>query len=245
MLSDGNVVAFDNAFTNVYNSDDALKIANSSENLGIKKDDKILALEARSPVTGADTVFYTFSNLRRQGYQFRFKPENMAPGISAKLVDKFLNTTSDISLTDTSSVDFVITADPASALPDRFYLIFKASSGLQSGLPAAVKNPVQKHNIVIGKSQGNMEITKTGISIYPNPVINKTVHIQFINQPKGSYLLEIINTAGSTIYTKTIHSDVNNFIELMQIKESTPSGDYQLKIVAPGNIITVKSFIIQ
>ncbi len=126
-LADGNLVAFDENFMNGFDANDALKISNTGENFGIRGAGKILALEARKPVVTEDTVFYSFGNLRRQLYQLRFKPDNMASsGMTAFLVDKFLNTTNAVDLNGPSTVDFTITTDVASASADRFYIIFKA-----------------------------------------------------------------------------------------------------------------------
>ena len=126
ILSDGNIVAFDPDFSNDYNGDDALKISNTGENIGIKRGDNLLAIEARSPVAAEDTVFYNFSGMKLQSYQLRFYPENLSSGgLTAMLVDKFLNNITPISLADSSSVNFNITTNAASYAADRFYVIFK------------------------------------------------------------------------------------------------------------------------
>ena len=125
MLSDGNVLAFDEAFSNGYDANDALKIPNAGENIAIVRNSRQLALEARQPVAVTDTIFYTFNNIRRTAYHLKFNPENMAAGLEAKLVDKFLNTTTPISLTSTTMVDFGITTEAGSWATDRFYLVFK------------------------------------------------------------------------------------------------------------------------
>ncbi len=138
-LSDGNVVAFDPAFSNGLDANDAFKLTNTSENMGIKRAGKTMALEAKAPVVGSDTVFYTFSNLKRQTYQLRFSPENMDSELTALLIDKFMNTTTAVSLTGNSAVDFTITTDPLSSAADRFYLIFNRV------IPAAITQIAGTH----------------------------------------------------------------------------------------------------
>ncbi|MEI2750128.1 MAG: PKD-like domain-containing protein [Ferruginibacter sp.] len=126
-LSDGNVVALDDDFSNDHDANDALKIMNTGENIGVVKSGNNYALETRKMVNSSDTVYYRMNNLRRQTYQFRFNPENMAnAGLEAKLVDKFLNTTTPVALNGITSVDFTVTTDAASAAADRFYVVFKA-----------------------------------------------------------------------------------------------------------------------
>jgi hypothetical protein len=125
-LADGNIITFDTEFNNSIDDNDALKISNTGENIGIRNGNKILAIEARSPVVTEDTLFYNLNNLRRQTYQMRFHPENIAPGMTAFIVDKFLNTITPVELSSPSTVDFTITTDAASGAADRFYIVFKA-----------------------------------------------------------------------------------------------------------------------
>ncbi len=123
---DGNAVAFDKSFSNNYNGQDALKMNNADENIGIFSNERQLTIEARKPVKNNDTIFYNISNLRLDAYQLRFGPENMSSlMMSAWLVDKFLNTMTPVSLSDSTTIDFSITADAGSYAADRFYLVFK------------------------------------------------------------------------------------------------------------------------
>ncbi len=125
-LVDGNAVAFDPAFENSLGSDDAVKLENFGENFGINSNNRILSVEARSPVLDSDTIFYTFSKLRQQPYQLRFAPANMSTsGLTAYFIDQLTHSSRALSLSDTTVVDFSITADPASMEPGRFYVVFK------------------------------------------------------------------------------------------------------------------------
>ena len=67
ILADGNAVAFSNSFSDKVDKDDALKIANTGENFGIKRNDKNLAIEARFPVQITDTVFYAIKQSEAAG----------------------------------------------------------------------------------------------------------------------------------------------------------------------------------
>jgi len=125
LIADGNAVAFDNNFVNTIDADDAAKMMNSGENFGIKREGKILAIEARSPVENSDTIFYNISNFGRQTYQLHFEPENMrGSSFSAKLIDKYLKTNTPLSLDDTSTVAITVNADAASATADRLMVVF-------------------------------------------------------------------------------------------------------------------------
>lgn len=66
-IADGAVVAFDPQFNNLYDANDAVKMANGGENLGIRHTNgKLLSIEARSLVQRTDTVFLDFSNLKNK-----------------------------------------------------------------------------------------------------------------------------------------------------------------------------------
>ena len=124
-MYDGNVVAFNPAYSNVFDADDALKLDNATENFGISRNGRTLALEARKNVAGTDTVFYHFTNLKTHAYQLRFVPENLeGSGLIAYLVDKFTGLTTVVNLSGNTQVDFTVTSDAASADPGRFYLVF-------------------------------------------------------------------------------------------------------------------------
>ncbi|MEP6750517.1 MAG: hypothetical protein ABJB86_22460, partial [Bacteroidota bacterium] len=125
MIADGNIVAFQGGFGNGLNQYDAEKIINAGENFGIICNEKILAVEAREPISDYDTIFYHFQNLRQQSYTLRFFPVNISTTLTAFLVDRFNNNSTVINLMDSSVFDFIITADIASADPDRFILVFK------------------------------------------------------------------------------------------------------------------------
>lgn len=126
-IADGNIVAFENGLGNEFNDLDAVKIMNAGENLGISRNSNLLSVEAREEVISSDTIFYHLQNLRQQSYQFRFSPVNMQSGLTAFLIDRFNNTNTPISLTDSSFIDFTIGAGISSQAADRFILVFRQS----------------------------------------------------------------------------------------------------------------------
>ena len=150
MAADGNIVAFDAGFNNHYDRDDALKILNGGENLGILCMGKLLAVEARRPLSNNDTIFYSFSNLRNQTYKFRFAPENLyIPGMKGYLVDKYLGTKTAVSLSDTTLVSFTVSTDPASADPARFMLVFKRSGPVRPVIFAGIHAIKQGEQVMV------------------------------------------------------------------------------------------------
>jgi hypothetical protein len=131
VMADGNSVAFDESYSNNLDGKDAIKLLNSGENFGIKRAGKTLSIESRSLLNTTDTIYYSMSNMAQRTYQLRFSPENMqSAGIQAFLLDKFLNTSTPLSLTDSSFVNVSVTSNAASAAADRFKVVFRQMNAL-------------------------------------------------------------------------------------------------------------------
>lgn len=125
-MADGNVVAIDPSFKNSLDANDALKISNTGENLGIANHSRILAVDTRSEIAENDTIFYNMSGMRLQPYQLKISPEGFSSNrLAAFLTDKFTQATLPVSLTDSTFINFQITSDALSFAPGRFYIVFK------------------------------------------------------------------------------------------------------------------------
>lgn len=301
ILADGNAVAFSNSFSNKVDKDDALKIANAGENFGIKSNDKNLAIEARFPVQITDTVFYAISNLKRQEYRLLFFPKNMNTALSAFLIDRYLKTEKEVSLADSTSVNFSVTQDAASASSGRFMIVFRANNALPVSFMSVnafrqnqyilvewkVENEIGLKEYGVEHSTGGshfstiatipaLNISKTAyqfpdnnpaignnyyrirsldmdgkiahsavvkifneniksaISVYPNPLVNGKINLQFTGQPSGNYQVRLFNSAGQELLVKTINHLSDNISETIQLRKNLPHGVYQLEITGPG-----------
>jgi hypothetical protein len=125
--ADGNIVAFEDGLGNQLNEHDAQKLPNPGENFSITRGGQLLAVEAHDALAQQDTIFFHLQNLKKQPYQFRFATVNLPQYFQAYLVDRFTNISTVINLTDSSFVNFVVTADAGSSMPDRFMLVFQQS----------------------------------------------------------------------------------------------------------------------
>ena len=226
-IADGNVLAFDQSFTNDYEANDALKILNAGENFGIDNDHKILAIEARSLVTRTDTIQYNLGNLRAQTYQFRFGPENMAgSGITAFLEDRFLRTSTLVSLLDSSFKDFSVTGDPASAAADRFRLIFIKRTRTTGSIPLIVadnkpaKSPVAEINTTV-----------PSISVYPNPVVEGLMQVRFNNKTAGDYTLQLTTGGGQLVLQTNVYVSGKSTIRSVKLGAIT-AGYFLLNVIS-------------
>lgn len=73
-------------------------------------------------------------------------------------------------------------------------------------------------------------ITKNNISVYPNPVVNKTFAIQFDKLPAGKYSIEINDVNGKRVITKTIAiNGLQN--ERLPLPKASSAGLYFIKVL--------------
>ena len=127
-IADGNRVVFDAQYSNGIDGNDAIKIINPGENFGLLRDSRILAVEARQPITNGDTLFYNMTHLVAQQYTLYIVPQNLsATTVNAELVDRYLNTRRTISLRDSNRFTVEITADPASSAVNRLIVVFTST----------------------------------------------------------------------------------------------------------------------
>ena len=149
-VADGNAVAFDPAFSNKIDGDDALKLANSGENFGIKRSGKLLAVEARSMITSNDTIFFNMSSMRRQTYLLQIVPVNMqSETLQPYLVDSYLNTSTALGLSDTNRITFSVTSAAASFAPNRFSIVFREMAALPVTLTSVQATP-ENNAVIVG-----------------------------------------------------------------------------------------------
>ena len=122
---------------------------NSGENFGLKRDGKVLAVEAKAPVTAADTIFYNMSSMQQKTYQLRIVPVNMqSDNLQAFLLDQFLNTSTALSLSDTNFVNFSVTSNAASKAANRFSVVFRQMAALPVTL-TSVRATLQNNNVLV------------------------------------------------------------------------------------------------
>ena len=128
-IADGNRVVFSSTYANEVDKYDALKISNAGVNFGLLRNQKKLIVEGRQPIHVADTLHYNMSNLNNGSYKLGFSVQNIPAGNEAFLIDKFFQTSTPVSLADSSFYSFTTTAVAASKAADRFMLVFKSAAG--------------------------------------------------------------------------------------------------------------------
>lgn len=114
---------------------------------------------------------------------------------------------------------------------DNFYRIKATSIGGQ----------VQYSEIVKVGSSNN----KPAITVYPNPVKDKTLQVRFEQQGSGRYQLQLLATNGQTVFVKELLLNNNsNQVQTLAIPQQLSVGNYQLKIQKPdGSVETIKLWV--
>jgi hypothetical protein len=142
------------------------------------------------------------------------------------------------------------------------YEVEKSSDGsafLQAGIVAALNkgaaaynwtdsNPIEGNNYYRIKSMskdGKINYTKIlkvvngkiiiNISVYPNPIIDGSIHLQMADQPAGIYAIKLTNSLGQVLIASKIMHTESNSIETISVGHLT-KGVYHLEVIKPdGN----------
>lgn len=87
--------------------------------------------------------------------------------------------------------------------------------------------------------------TAPSISVYPNPVTDGLIKVRFIDQEKGTYMLELNDAKGSLVYKGSVMVTSDQLIENIQLAAKMPAGNYTLRIVSPGGIASSSLVLLQ
>ncbi len=259
IVADGNVVAFSPAYSNAIDGNDALKMLAGGENFGLRRDGKILAIEARDEVNDNDTLHYYMTNVAKKPYRLHFEPVNLyRANVQPYLLDNFLQTTTPISIYDTTGIDINITTTAGSAAADRFKVIFRPLAPLAVTI-TSIKAVLNKNDIdvtwTVSEEEG-IEIYEVEKSLDGNQFV-KTHSTKALNR-QGSryswkdenpvtgfqyYRIKIISQKGEVNYSEIIKVLVNNPSSKISVYpnpvvdgkinvrfEDQPEGKYSLRL---------------
>ncbi len=94
-------------------------------------------------------------------------------------------------------------------------------------IKAIDKNGVTTYTSIALVNIGN---GKTSINIYPNPVQNRMINIQFTNLPNGKYQLILYNNIGQQIFNRTIEHSGGSGAQGLILPSNTKPGAYIVKL---------------
>ncbi len=201
-------------------SDDADKISNFGENIYLMRDNRKLILEDRPMISAGETVILFTANTGIKKYRLKIEGfDFVQTDIPARLEDKFLGTSTKLDLRGNNDYDYSITADPASAAPDRFSIVF-------------------------GDKKADVTIGGKGINIYPNPVTGQSIGMQFNDAAAGVYQLRLISSMGQVVFTRSItHGGTSTFYTIDMGKQVS-AGSYRMEIIRPDHSKLIKALVI-
>ena len=319
ILADGVLSEFNYIFSPAVNMEDGSKMENINENLAILRDGHLLAIERRPFADNNDTLFLNLTNINTRDYRFRFDPSNITSVIAAWLEDTYTKTQTTLSLTASTLVDFSAAANTASALANRFRIVFKTygtvggggvlplsyttvkayqqNTGIQVEWNIATENNIDHYEVeksangndfkklstATAKDNNNVAagytwfdanpfngnnfyrikavdksghvkysevvVVKVGngradIVIYPNPVKEGTLNIQLNNEPQGTYIIQLFNSLGQQLLTKTIVHAGGSAAQTIKLSSTVSKGIYQLQ-VTNGETKKTQQIIVQ
>jgi hypothetical protein len=76
-------------------------------------------------------------------------------------------------------------------------------------------------------------------TIYPNPITNGVINLQFINQPAGKYGIRLMNQLGQIIVSKQIERMNGSSNETIKWDYNLAHGIYQLEILQPNGEVKI------
>jgi Secretion system C-terminal sorting domain len=78
---------------------------------------------------------------------------------------------------------------------------------------------------------------RPGIMIYPNPITDGIIHLQFVNMPEGKYKIRLLDKLGQLIVQRQITHAGGNATELIKWDYNLAHGIYQLEVTQPDGSI--------
>ncbi len=73
------------------------------------------------------------------------------------------------------------------------------------------------------------------ISIYPNPVVNNRISVQFSKVPKGDYTVELTDVLGRSVMLRKVNVANRDQLQVLPLNESNSKGIYMVKVYDAGN----------
>jgi hypothetical protein len=91
----------------------------------------------------------------------------------------------------------------------------------------------------IVKVAGIKASANSSISVYPNPVVNKKMNVQFVNQAEGNYQVSLFSNNGALVYKNNVTVNSSNLVKVLPLHDNVAAGNYQMIVTdAAGNTKT-------
>ncbi len=213
LLADAVLAEFGDNFRDAVTSEDALKFTNIDENLAFVRYGSTLTIERRPPVISTDTLFFKLWKTVPKKYQFVIMGSGaQMPATSAYLEDLYLARITPLNLNDTTTINFDVTSDAASASQDRFRIILNSISLLAVQF-ASTKATVTAQGIEVNwkmqdesgivkyelqRSSNSVDFKEMAILLKAGPGYIWTDHAPIVGH--NYYRVKAISSSGATFY---------------------------------------------
>jgi hypothetical protein len=312
--ADGFVAVFSDRFSKSIGEEDSYKFTNLDETIAINRNGVLLSIEGRPNIISTDTLPVKVWQYRQKEYWLKIDGRNFNTAVKAQLKDEYLKKETDINLSVTTTIPFVITNDSASFAANRFSIVFGQNSptlpvvltavkayqkekGVQVEWNTASETNIEQYeveksingvdfikanttavmtdnntshtynwvdrNVVSGNNFYRIKIIeKTGtvryspvqkvrinsansqVTIFPNPVKENTISLQFDNLKEGDYGVKIYNSAGQLFFSSTFNHAGGSAAQAILLEQKLATGTYTLQIFNDEGSI-IKSLIVQ
>ena len=81
--------------------------------------------------------------------------------------------------------------------------------------------------------------SRQDINIYPNPITDGQIHLQFLNEPVGKYGLRLLNSLGQVILAKQVTHADGTTTDLIRWNFNLAHGMYKLEVTKPDGSIKI------
>lgn len=150
-----------------------------------------------------------------------------------RLIDRYLDQSQMISIGDSTFIDFTINNEPGSADPGRFILVFRNK----------VRNVTHAPLVESKSGQAIIDEQDSEVQVFPNPVQDGIIRLQFANKKEGAYQLKLVSLNGQLLKQQRIFVNGKMNSATMNV-EGMAAGQYTLHIIEPGgNKISFPLFI--
>jgi hypothetical protein len=129
-------------------------------------------------------------------------------------------------------------------------LRIQAATKLRKGEEETTELMITQVDVDESKSYSNIvRVAASGLKnkifVSPNPVEEKIINLYFTDQPKGKYVINILNAKGHQIKSLECFVTNANISFKLSAKEILNPGIYFLKVDGPNNTVTVIPALIQ
>ncbi|MEJ7588044.1 MAG: T9SS type A sorting domain-containing protein [Ferruginibacter sp.] len=189
IVADGAIAQFNEMFSSGVDLDDAAKFANSTENISLVRNNVLLTAERRPAPGYSDTLYFRLTNTTQRKYRLVFNADGInQPGMEGYLQDSYLGTSTLINLSGSTSVDFAINGETASAAISRFFMVFRPATVVLPVTISILKAYWENNDIAVEwKVENEINTIKYDVEKSTDGLMFSNVHTTNVSGSNNAY----------------------------------------------------------